>query len=130
MRRILALMLLWTMAAAQQLGQNAQQPQGNQGFTITANTRLVVETVVVKDKQGKPIDGLTARDFTVTEDGVPQEIRFCERQQLPQTPSDAPPIQTNPEDIKIYRELPHNQISPETPGKQKYRDRRLLALYF
>ena len=38
-------------------------------------------------RKGTPIDGLTAKDFTLTEDGVPQTIRFCEHQQLPTTPS-------------------------------------------
>ncbi len=45
-------------------------------FTLTAKSQLVVETVVVKDKQGKFIPGLTAKDFTVTEDGAPQTITF------------------------------------------------------
>ena len=54
------------------------------------STQLVVETVGVKDKKGNPIEGLTAKDFTVTEDGVPQEISFCEHQELPETPSPRP----------------------------------------
>src|SRR5262245_29294904 len=116
-------------AASQQIGQNAS-PDNNQNFKITVSTRLVVETVVVKDKQGNPIDGLTAKDFTVTEDGVPQTIRFCERQQLPETVDATPSAQSEPEDIKLYRELPHTQISPEAPEKRRYQDRRLMALYF
>ena len=54
-------------------------------------SQLVVETVVVKDKQGKSIHGLTAKDFAVTEDGVAQTIRFCEHQELPETPRPFPP---------------------------------------
>jgi len=128
MRSALATTLLWTIAAAQQIGQNAP-PKDSQDFKFTVSTRLVVETVVVKDKQGNPVQGLTANDFTVTEDGVPQTISFCERQELPETAGPEPSVR-EPENIKIYRELPKTQISPEAPGKRRYKDRRLMALYF
>jgi VWFA-related protein len=44
-------------------------------FTLTLNARLVVLDVVVTDKTGKPVDGLTARDFQIFEDGKLQHIR-------------------------------------------------------
>lgn len=134
MRRILAAILVGMLAAqmlAQQTGQNAQpetSPENNDKFKIKVATQLVVESVVVKDKEGKPVEGLTEKDFAITEDGVPQQIRFCEAQKLPAAPDAAP--RSEPEDIKLYRELPHTQISPETPGKPKYQNHRLLALYF
>src|ERR1035438_1945315 len=53
----------------------AQQPTP---ATFHANAQLVVETVTVKDKNGKTVEGLTAKDFSITEDGVPQTISFCE----------------------------------------------------
>jgi hypothetical protein len=56
-------------AVAQQQQQEPQQP-----FTIKVDTQLVVETVIVKDKDGKTIEGLTEKDFVVTEDNVPQTI--------------------------------------------------------
>jgi len=123
-------MLLWMLpAAAQQIGQNAP-PEGNGTATIKVSTQLVVETVVVKDKKGNPIEGLTAKDFTVSENGAPQTISFCEHQQLPETPIAAPPAPPEPEDIKVYYRLGRTRISTETPGKLRYQDRRLLALYF
>ena len=61
----------------------AQQPTP----TFRSSTLLIVQTVTVKDKKGQPIAGLTAKDFIVTEDGVPQEIAFVEYQKL-----DAPPL--------------------------------------
>ena len=122
--------LLQTLpAAAQQIGQNA--PPGAKGTaTVRVSTQLVVETVSVKDKKGNPIGGLTAKDFTVTENGVPQAISFCEHQELPETPSSAPAARSEPEDIKVYYRLARTRISPETPGNIRYKDRRLLALYF
>ncbi|PYU77478.1 MAG: VWA domain-containing protein, partial [Acidobacteria bacterium] len=86
--------------------------------------------VVVKDKKGNPIEGLTAKDFIVAENGVPQAIRFCEHQELAGAQSAAPVAPSKPEDIKIYRDLARTRISPETPGNIRYKDRRLLALYF
>src|SRR5450830_1138498 len=56
-----------------------------------ANTQLVIETVTVKDKNGKPVEGLTAKDFTVTEDGVAQTISFCEFQKLDEMVAPAEP---------------------------------------
>lgn len=124
---IISLLLVIEMSA-QQIGQNA--PADNQGqYKITVSTQLVVETVSVKDKQGKPIEGLTTKDFTITEDGVAQQIRFFEHQQLPEETTGEQAI-PQPDNVKLYRELPHTQISPESPGKSRYQNRRLLALYF
>jgi VWFA-related protein len=131
-RRIGVTILLCALAGhslAQQIGQNAP-PSDNTVFKLKVRTQLVVETVSVKDKQGNPIQGLTEKDFTITEDGVPQTIRFCESQLLPETPNGEPIAPFKPDNLKLYRELPHTQIAPETPGKPRYRGRRLLALYF
>ena len=82
MRPVIAVVLCWTLAAvAQQVGQNAP-PESNGTTTISVSTQLVVEAVAVNDKKGNPIEGLTAKDFTVTENGVVQAIRFCEHQAL------------------------------------------------
>jgi VWFA-related protein len=123
-------LLLWMLpVVAQQTGENA--PIEGKGTTkIAVSTQLVVETVVVKDKRGKLIEGLTAKDFTVTENGVLQSIRFCEHQELAQTPSAASAPPSERENVKIYHQLAKSRITPETPGSIRYSDRRLLALYF
>jgi Ca-activated chloride channel family protein len=46
---------------------------------FTAETGLVNVAVSVEDAQGKPIEGLTARDFVITEDGRRQKIEMCAR---------------------------------------------------
>jgi VWFA-related protein len=114
-------------------GQNT--PVGADGVaTFKTSTQLVIETVGVKDKSGKPIEGLTAKDFVVTEDGMPQTISFFEYQKLPEDPS-APIISTATNTATALvaspmAKLPRTQIAPERPGDVRYRDRRLLALYF
>ena len=130
MRTPIAALLLCALAAgAQQVGQNAPS-KGSQTASISVSTQLVVETVVVKDKKGNSLEGLTAKDFTVTEDGVPQTIAFFEHQKLPESPSAAPAPQSEAENITIYHKLAMTRISSETPGKTRYKDHRLMALYF
>jgi hypothetical protein len=59
----------------------AQTPaQG--GVTFRTSTRLMVETVTVKDNNGRAIEDLTADDFALTENGVPQPISFVEFQRF------------------------------------------------
>jgi VWFA-related protein len=115
-------------ANAQQIGQNAPADSSD-NFKIRVSSQLVIETVVVKDKSGKPIEGLTEKDFTITEDGVPQQLRICEQQQFPDAPAPiAAPVEQ--EDIKTYRKFGRGQIAPEPATGSRYQNRRLLALYF
>ena len=114
-------------ATAQQIGQNTPTA-AKETPTISVSTQLVVEAVVVKDKKGNSISGLSAKDFSITEDGASQTISFCEYQRLPSGATPTPP--SAPEHITIYDKLARTRISPETPGKPRYQDRRLLALYF
>ncbi len=97
---------------------------------FTSSTQLVVETVSVKDKSGNLIEGLTAKDFTITENGVSQTISFCEFQKLEETaePVAAPPAAA-PATPKAAP-VTNTQIASEAPGDIKFRDRRLLAIYF
>lgn len=46
--------------------------------TFRTATRVVEVPVVVTDRVGRPLDGLTRADFSVAEDGVPQAITFFE----------------------------------------------------
>jgi VWFA-related protein len=115
-------------AAAQTVGQN-KAPDAPQ-VLLKVQSQLVVEAVVVKDKQGNPIHGLTAKDFVITEDGVPQTIRFCEHQDLAATATLLPASTSKTENVTIYNRLAREQIAPETMDDERYRNRRLIALYF
>ncbi len=60
-------------AATQAPGANsAAAPQ----TTLSVNARLVNLPVVVRDKKGKLVPGLTKDDFTLTEDGRTETIRY------------------------------------------------------
>src|ERR1700744_6144435 len=128
MRSLLTFLLLATLSAeAQQIGQNAT-PVKTIVTTLSVRSQIVIETVVVRDKKGNTIDGLTAKDFTITEDGVPQTIRFCEPQSMPSALSDVPLNPSGPEDIKIYSRLGRTQIPPESPGDVRYKYHGRMAL--
>src|SRR5271170_3252899 len=130
MKRLIAFLLATAvLATAQQIGQN-KTSSDSQPYTVSVKSQLVVETVVVKDKQGKFIPGLTAKDFALTEDGVAQTIRFCEHQALTANASPVPAAAPGSEDIKIYKQLTRTQVKPETMENDRYKNRRLLALYF
>jgi VWFA-related protein len=97
--------------------------------TFTVSTALVVEEVSVKDKNGKAIEGLRKEDFTVSEDGKPQTITFFEFENIDEVASSAPPAPPLPA-ANVLLPLTQTKIAPEPPGEVRYRDRRLMALYF
>lgn len=65
-------------------GQPAQPGQQTEGISTSRNDLFVIRTrvtfvevpVTVKDSSGRLVPGLTPRDFTVYEDGVPQRLSF------------------------------------------------------
>ena len=128
MRRTLLLSIVFAalVTLAQQVGQNAPQRTGDLPV-FSSTSQMVVEAVTVTDKQGNPVTDLTAKDFTVTENGAPQAIRVFEYQDLRSAP--LPPV-TSSANIKVFEKLGKTQIAAESGGPTRYRDRRLLALYF
>jgi VWFA-related protein len=127
---IFALLLLAVAGSRpQQVGQN-QTPGQPQNFTLKVQSNLVVEAVEVKDKQGHFIHGLTTKDFVLTEDGVPQTIRYCEHQDLAETAKPLPPMNSATENVTVYDKLAREAIAPESIDNERYKNKRLLALYF
>jgi VWFA-related protein len=127
---LVAALMLRAMLIAQQ--QPAQAP------TFRSSTLLIVQTVTVKDKRGRPIEGLAARDFVVTEDGVAQDIAFVEYQKL-----DAPPLGAISLEASAPAPAPASTAPPvapltlagdtitavPVPGDTRYRGKRLIVLY-
>jgi VWFA-related protein len=69
-------------------GQSPNSPgSSNQApYTLQVNSRVVLTDVLVTDKQGNPVTGLTENDFRFLDNGKPQQIASFEehRQQAPQ----------------------------------------------
>jgi VWFA-related protein len=126
---LLSTILAGSLAAkAQVVGQNTQ-PADKGTYTLSVSSKLVIEAVNVKDKQGKSITGLTAKDFTVTENGVEQHISFCEYEELPTAP-EAGSTKAAPENVTVYNRLAVTQIAAEKPGDARYKNKRLISMYF
>ncbi len=96
------------LASAALLGaQEAQKPAApppSETPTFPAQVEQVIVDVVVTDKKGNPIKGLTKADLAVTEDGAPQQVVSFEAVQVPDAPSQTPPpppivsVNTTPEE--------------------------------
>jgi VWFA-related protein len=69
-----ALFLWFPLKAANAQGSGQSSPS-SQLPTITARSNLVLVPVLVKSKAGKVVFSLTADDFVLTDDGVPQPVR-------------------------------------------------------
>src|SRR5580698_4627862 len=126
MMRYYSVLFTVALAYGQTVGEN-KTSSGQADFSVTR--QLKIETVLIKDKNGNPVENLTAKDFAVTEDGVAQEIKFFEYQRIEEVLKEAeplPPIGAP----KYFEKLPHTQIASEVPGKTSYKDHRLLVLYF
>ncbi|MDE1178190.1 MAG: VWA domain-containing protein [Edaphobacter sp.] len=125
---MLAAIVCAPLVDAQQIGTNETQGKDTT-YTLSVKSQLVTESVVVKDKQGKFVPGLTAKDFAVTEDGAAQTIRVFERESLPVDATPLPVTSEDEESIHIYKTLGRTKYATEDKARS-YKDRRLLAFYF
>jgi Ca-activated chloride channel family protein len=77
----LAIFGLGNCLAAQQPAPIVRVPQADPQIpTITVESRLVSVALNVVDDKGAPVPGLTAEDFTISEDTRPQKIAIFDRE--------------------------------------------------
>lgn len=113
------LRIWWLLVMGLSAGAAGQTPavDGAPPLVFRSSANLVVRLVVVKDRNGHAVKGLRAQDFTLTEDGVAQTISVCEFQQLDGDGSGQAPA------VKA-------EAAAGGSGAARFRDRRLLAMYF
>ena len=77
-----ALLAALVAAAATAVGAQSQQ-QGDEAFKFKSGVELVNVTATVSDDTGHFVTGLTKDDFTVYEDGQPQDIEQFSNERVP-----------------------------------------------
>ena len=108
----------------------AAPPQGQQPQVFRGSTRLVVQNVSVKDRDGRPIAGLTEKDFIVFEDNQRQEIAFVEYQRILDDPIVDDPDPAPVDNAAGAQRVANVEIATPPAGSIKYQNKRLLILYF
>jgi VWFA-related protein len=139
-RVILATLLSLQIAFARQdpapPPEDAPAPSSKRDIKFSTTTQLVVINVSVRDKNGRSVEGLKASDFAVTEDGKPQQLKVFERQKLDDTPLPPPVLASRKEPetpavaTAASKPAVSTPIAPSKAGEVKYKDSRLLVLFF
>jgi VWFA-related protein len=73
-QRVVVFVLLLVLAASAQAQERAQEPASGTTFSESVDVRVAEVEVLVTDRDGKPVSGLTPADFQVVEDGQPREV--------------------------------------------------------
>ena len=97
--------------------------------TFKTNTNLVIVNVTVRDKSGKAIEDLKKDQFTLLEDGKPQQITVFELERL--NGETLPAIEVPAPALKTRAPVEVKATEPAPPLKTNdLKDRRLIAMFF
>src|SRR5271165_2706800 len=106
----------------------AQQATAHQSSAVLrSSSDLVRIDVEVTDKSGKPIKGLTAKEFTITDEGKPQPITsfsFADIEAIETATAD----DTKPIVVSVDNDGPNSSSADAI--SDALRDRRLIVLFF
>ena len=120
--------LVALLTAALVWAQNPTAPAPKEAAKFIVTTQLVTIGLTARDKDGNILTGLKAGDFIVTEDGKRQKLATCDYQKLDNTPLEALPEGGG--ERQEAAPAPTVAVSAAAPAEIKYKDRRLLVLYF
>ena len=105
--------------------QDDSQPSVNSSFTLKVNSDLVLTNIVVRDKKtGQVVQGLTQKDFTVLENGKPQQIATFDFENVEQV------AQLNEATVSGRAGAPIVLGKTGTAAPAELRDHRLVVLFF
>jgi VWFA-related protein len=105
-----------------------QGPPPNSGATLRAQSEVVRIDVEVTNGAGKPIRGLKADQFQITDNGKPVQISTFSYSDIEKVDTAGP--ETNAAPVVISVDNPGPNIKPAQDVTDQIRDRRLLVLFF
>jgi len=115
------------LAAAPQVPTKQRRP------VYRAGVDIVVVNVVVRDKTGKVVKGLTRDDFTILEDGRPQAISNFDFEEIETSPNAVAAMEPMPTVLgSIGRAAPAaaGAALPASPTAVDLHGRRLIVMFF
>ncbi len=139
--RLIAVLMAGVVCLPLSASQSQQSgvPQGGQPMVTFRTARdLVIVNVVVRDKNGQVVRGLTADDFVLAEDNRPQTISTFDFEELDTAPAQAAaagaPLLAGLNKAPAKAEPAAAPASPAAPLASHpavdLRDRRLLVFFF
>jgi VWFA-related protein len=133
---MLALVVVAIGASLADVGARAPEPRqqpANQRPTATfrSSVDLVTVNVVVRDRNGNIVRGLTRDDFTVTEDGRPQTISNFDFEEVAAAATEAAPVEIPTILGGVGRAAAAPSAAPTAPAPSiDMHGRRVTALFF
>jgi len=105
--------------------QNQFRPNSQSTFTFRVNSNIVLTNVIVRDrKTGQPVPGLTAKDFTILENGKPQQISSFDFENVDRAAALNEATISGKEQSNLFAG------SGSTAIEEQLHDRRLIVMFF
>src|SRR6185295_14096806 len=133
--RSLRFLLIVTVLSVSIAAQAPSQP----ATVFRSGTELVLVNVVVRDKNGAVVRGLTRDDFSIAEDDKPQTVTSFDFEEL-DAPLKADDASASPAQVKAILSSPDRAASADSPrtasstgapaAKVDMHGRRLIVLFF
>ncbi|MBN2431940.1 MAG: VWA domain-containing protein [Acidobacteria bacterium] len=94
---IIRLLILWLLLGTGLPGAPGRSaPEDPSAHRFFTRTNMVLVDVQVRDRSGRRVQGLTAEDFVVLEEGIPQAVTYFEEVFIPLPPATPALVTTGP----------------------------------
>lgn len=126
------LLVAWSWSPRLTASQAGSQPKP----TFKSGLDMVIVNVVVRDKNGDLVRGLTMKDFTIVEDNKPQIVSTFDFEELDivTTTAGAPALPSLKEELNIDKPATPAPVArpaaPEPRPAVSVKDKRLMVLFF